>query len=141
MRPSAFFAIVFIVIFAFTAFAAIISDFGNYYPDVKVNTTWEGNFTYGERLNESGTKIQREIQNISEKTGFFSVVVGGAFAMARAVIEAFKLTIGGAAYAIGSIAFIGEQIGIPPFAIAIAVTVFIFALVFGILTILRRWRT
>ena len=53
MKLSAFILLILVVGLSFSLVGSIIHDFETQYPDVDVNTTWEDDYDYAERINTS----------------------------------------------------------------------------------------
>ncbi len=139
MKLSAFILLILVVGLSFSLVGSIIHDFETQYPDVDVNTTWEDDYDYAERINTSVYGIRKEFAIIGdEDTGWFSKIAAGITAIPKAIIAVPVVLFQTIGYAINIISDIPNIIGVPSYVIYTGIVALIVVVLFGLVSFWHR---
>ena len=136
MRSSGIIMMILMVGLVFTIFGFIISDLQQQYPDNDIdNSSWIGFYSqeYTEQINESATSLQRDLEQISDESNWFTKIGQGIIAIPNAVLQVFSIII--ASMVNGAKIFIeaGSVFGIPTAIMVFGTVALIVVLVFSLI--------
>lgn len=124
--------------FVFVAAGIIISDMETQYPDIDINSSWQGKYDYSLEINESAGKIEEKFKAIEEEErGWLKFLVGIA-AIPTAIIQTMKIILLSMTKGIVVVTGIGSDIGIPPAIIVFGIIALIIAIIFSIVKFWRK---
>ena len=140
MKISDYIIIVLLIGMSFTAFAMIITDFENQYPDVEINkTAWEGKYNFTERINTSASELKADIEKIGDDTAtggwqVFSAIV----AIPKAVLNVVGILFLSVGFGLNIFSGILDSVGVPPFVTVVGTVIIIIVVLFAAISFYHR---
>ena len=121
--------IILMVGLCFAIVGSVVNDFEVEYPDIDVNTSWEGDYDYTSEINDSISGLKDKFDIIAdEDEGWFSKLTAGISAIPKAIVVVPAVMFKTVSYGLIILVEVGTKIGVPSF-VTVFATIGVFTIV------------